>query len=387
MGRGGAGAVTLNAPGRKVLHLIDTGGPGGAETVFAHVATGLTSRGFDNIAVVSRDAWLANRIRSGGLEPRILPAKGSLNRKYLAGILHLIREERPDVLVTHLLGPAVYGSVAGLWTGTPVLAVLHGQSDLGPSERFRGAKAALIRRGASSVVFVSDQLRDALASRLALAPKQCVVIPNGVDVAGIAAAELAPLRADLDLPGDAFLVGAVGNLRRPKAYDVLLRAARIAIDQEPRLRFVIAGDNAVPLLDELLALRGELGLERHVHFLGLRADVPAVLKALDAYVLSSSTEGFSIACCEAMAAGLPVISTRSGGPEQILDGGRCGLLVPPGDPAALAAAILQVARSPTDAQRLAELGRARVAAHYGTDAMLDSYARLIDDVVTRKKPA
>ena len=110
----------MSTPGRKVLHLIDTGGPGGAETVFAQVATGLTSRGFDNIAVVSRDAWLANRIRSGGLEPRILPAKGSLNRKYLAGIVQLIREERPDVLVTHLLGPAVYGSVAGLWTGTPV---------------------------------------------------------------------------------------------------------------------------------------------------------------------------------------------------------------------------------------------------------------------------
>ena len=281
----------------------------------------------------------------------------------------------------------MYGSVAGLWTGTPVVAVLHGQSDLGPSERFRRIKAALIRRGASRVVFVSDQLRDALAPRLALAPKQCVVIPNGVDVAGIAAAAPAPLRADLGLPRDSFLVGAVGNLRRPKAYDVLLRAARIAIDQEPRLRFVIAGDNAVPLHDELLRLRDSLGLDQHVHFLGLRPDVPAVLKALDAFVLSSSTEGFSIACCEAMAAGLPVISTRSGGPEQILDGGRCGRLVPPNDPASLAAAILEVSGSPTEAHRLAELGRARVAAHYGTDAMLDSYARLIEDVVVRKRPA
>ncbi len=387
MGRGGPGAVTLSTPGRKVLHLIDTGGPGGAETVFAQVATDLASRGFQNIAVVSRDAWLASRLRSGCLEPRILPAKGSLNRKYLAGILRLIREERPDVLVTHLLGPAVYGSVAGLWTGTPLLAILHGQSDLGPSERFRGAKAALIRRGAARVVFVSGQLRDVIAPRLGLSPKQCIVISNGVDVAGIGAAAPAPLRADLDFPSDTFLVGSVGNLRRPKAYDVLLRAARIAIDQEPRLRFVIAGDNAVPLHGELLALRGGLGLDRHVHFLGLRLDVPAVLKALDAYVLSSSTEGFSIACCEAMAAGLPVISTRSGGPEQILDGGRCGLLVPPNDPSALAEAIVKITRSPAEAARLAELGRARVSAHYGTDAMLGSYAALVDDVIANKRTA
>ncbi len=377
----------MNPPGRRILHLIDTGGPGGAETVFAQVATGLASRGCESIAVVSRDAWLASRLRSGGLAPRFLPAKGSLNRQYLTGILRLVRAERPDVILTHLLGPAVYGSVAGLWTGTLVVAVLHGQSDLGPSERFRGAKAALIRRGASSVVFVSDQLRDALAPRLALAPKQCVVIPNGVDVAGIAGAEPAPLRSDLDLPSDTLLVGSVGNLRRPKAYDVLLRAARIAIDQEPRLHFVIAGDNAVPLHDELLQLRNSLGLDRQVHFLGLRPDVPAVLKALDAFLLSSSTEGFSIACCEAMAAGLPVIATRSGGPEQILDGGRCGLLVPPNDPSALAEAIVKVTRLPAEAHRLAELGRARVSAHYGTDAMLDSYARLIEDVVIRKRLA
>ena len=213
------------------------------------------------------------------------------------------------------------------------------------------------------------------------------MIPNGVDIAGIAAAEPASLRSDLDLPSDAFLVGAVGNLRRPKAYDVLLRAARIAIDQEPRLRFVVAGDNAVPLHDELLALRGGLGLDRHVHFLGLRPDVPAVLKALDAYVLSSSTEGFSIACCEAMAAGLPVISTRSGGPEQILDNGSCGLLVPPGDAAALAAAVLELMRSPTEARRLAGLGRSRVAANYGTDAMLASYAALVDEVIANKRKA
>ncbi len=377
----------MSQRGGNILHLIDTGGPGGAETVFAQLATGLASRGFDNMAVVSRDAWLASRLRSGGIEPRIVPAKGSLNWRYLACILRLIRAERPDALVTHLLGPAVYGSVASLWTGTPVVAVLHGQSDLGPTERFRGAKATFVRRGASRVVFVSDQLRDALAPKLALAPKQCVVIPNGVDVTRIAAAEPASLRSDLDLPNDTFLVGAVGNLRRPKAYDVLLRAARIAVDQEPRLRFVIAGDNAVPLHDELLQLRSTLGLDRHVHFLGLRLDVPGVLKTLDAFVLSSSTEGFSIACCEAMAAGLPVISTRSGGPEQILDGGRCGLLVLPNDPAGLAAAILEIARSPTEARRLVQLGRARVIAHYGTATMLDSYVRLIDDVVIRKRPA
>jgi len=366
---------------RRIIHLIDTGGPGGAETVFAQVATGLPHFGYESAAVVSRDAWLAARLRQGGLEPRFLAAKGSLNLGYLKALVGLIRAEQPSLLITHLLGPAVYGSLAGLLTATPVIAVLHGQSDLGPTERFRAAKTAIIRRGVQTVVFVSDQLRRDLAPRLGLDESRCVIIPNGVDVERIASASPAPIRSELGLPRDAFLFGAVGNVRRPKAYDALLRAARLAVDQEPRLRFIIAGDTAVPLYGELLALRAQLKLDDIVHFLGLRPDVPAVLKALDAYVLTSTTEGFSIACCEAMAAGVPVLATSSGGPEQILDNGRCGALVPAGDSAALAKGLLLLARSKEERLRLAEAGRIRVIERYGIDTMLGEYARLAESVM------
>lgn len=363
----------------KILHLIDTGGPGGAETVFAQVATGLASRGYEATAVISRDAWLAGRLREGGIEPKLLATSGSLDWRYLTGILDLIRTERPIALVTHLLGPAVYGSLAGILTHTPVISVLHGQSDLGPTERFVRAKATLIRRGTRKVVFVSEQLKADLLPRLRMADDaHCAVIPNGVDVARIATATPARLRAELGLDSDVFLVGAVGNLRRPKAYDVMLRAARLACDADPRLRFVIAGDTATPLHDELLSLRAELHLGGLVHFLGLRTDVPAVLRALDAYVLSSSTEGFSIACCEAMAAGVPVVSTRSGGPEQILDGGRCGVLVPTAAPRALADAIVRLAASADLRRSLASAGLARVEAKYGIAGMLTAYENLLE---------
>lgn len=366
----------------RILHLIDTGGPGGAETVFAQLATGLPQLGFESTAVVSRDAWLAARLRAGGVEPRFLRASGSLDLGYLRGIVTLIRSERPALLMTHLLGPAVYGSLAGMLTGTPMISVLHGQSDLGPQERFRAAKAAVIRRGARRVIFVSDQLRADIAPRLGLEESVCAVIPNGVDVDRVQQAPPAPLRAVLGLANDALLVGAVGNLRRPKAYDVLLRATRIAHERKPRLRLVIAGDTSVPLYEELLALRRELGLDGIVHFLGLRDDVPSVLKALDAYVLSSTTEGFSIALCEAMAAGVPVLATRSGGPEQILDGGRYGVLVPPADPAALAAGMVTLAESTPDRRQLTELAAHRVADQYGIDAMLSSYVALLKAAVS-----
>ena len=168
------------------------------------------------------------------------------------------------------------------------------------------AKAALIRRGCSRIVFVSPQLRDSVASRLGFDPADCAVIPNGIDVTSFEHQQTAPLRADLTLPADAILVGAVGNLRRPKGYDVLLRATRIAIDRVPRLHVVIAGDTSGTVYPEISALRGPARLEAQVNFLGLRSDVPAILRSLDLYVLSSNTEGFSIACCEAMAAGVPI---------------------------------------------------------------------------------
>lgn len=361
----------------KVLHVIDTGGPGGAETVFATVVTGLEARGFRNLAVVGRDDWLCSKLRSMGNEPRVLPSTGSFNTHYLRSLVELIRAEQPDVIVAHMLGPAVYCSIAGCFARTPTIAVFHGQSDFSAEEPFARLKSSAIRLGARRVVFVSDMLRDALASRLRLPAAKYSVICNGVDVDRICTASPAPLRKDLDLPPDAFLIGAIGNVRPPKAYDVLLKAARIAIDQAPKFRFIVAGDTSTPLYRELHELRTRLGLDRHFHFLGFRADTAEVLRALDAYVLSSTTEGFSIACCEAMAAGVPVVATRSGGPEQILDGGRCGLLARPEDPHALAAALLRMANSPDDRRSLSSAAMQRVRANYSVSIMIDAYRELI----------
>ncbi len=324
----------------KLLHVIDQGGPGGAQVVFAQIILGLSDRGFDNAAVVNCDGWLSARLRSETVQPYIVGGKGSINVGYLRSLIRIIRIERPNLVVAHLLGPGVYCSMAGLWTRTPVVTVFHGQSDVTHNERLLSVKSAFIRLGSRRVVFVSDKLLEALGPRLGVTRDFGSVITNGVNIERITSAPAASLREELGLDASAFLIGAIGHLRPEKRYDVLLRAARLAIDSEPRLRFVIAGDIDTPLFDELWRIHSELGLGRYVHFLGLRADVPNVIKALDAYVLCSASEGFSIACCEAMAGGVPVVATRSGGPEQILDEGRCGILAPVGDPLALAEAMI-----------------------------------------------
>jgi glycosyltransferase involved in cell wall biosynthesis len=361
-----------------VLSIIDTGGPGGAETVFAQTATRLDPTRFRSVAVVGGAGWLAGRLAELGLEPHVVPAKGSFNVRYLAALRKLARQNRANVIVAHLYGSAVYASLLGSVLSIPVISVLHGQTDVSSDGRLAGLKRAAVRWGSRKVVFVSERLKCDLAPQLRMPEGHCAVIPNGVDISAFRPCRDRSIREGLGLADEIFLVGSIGNVRTPKAYDVLLEAARIVLSGSRRFHFVIAGDCTGRLGDELLQLRRTLGLDEHVTFLGLRPDVARVLNNLDVFVLSSTTEGFSIACIEAMACGVPVIATRSGGPEEILGGGA-GVLVPTRDPGAIARAIEQVTSSRNLAADLTAAAMKRVHEEYSLARMISRYERLLID--------
>lgn len=363
----------------RVLHVIDTGGPGGAETVFLQTATRLDPVRFQSTAVVGSMGWLAKQFQDRGISPCIVPARGSFNVRYLSTLLRLARQYKTDVIAAHLYGSSVYASVVGTLLSIPVVSILHGHSDVPDAERFSSLKSAIVRRGSRRVIFVSERLQDHLRSRFRLTAEQCAVIPNGVDTGVFRPSRDRFLRAELGLGDDMALLGAIGNIRKPKAYDVLLRAARTLADRSLRFHLVIAGDCANDLGSQLQQLSTELGIERHVTFLGLRPDVSRILNNLDVFVLSSHTEGFSIACVEAMACGIPVVATRSGGPEQILDG-EAGLLVPTGDPESLAVAVERIISSKELAATLTARGMKRVHEQYSLTTMLSRYEALLEQV-------
>jgi len=366
----------------KVLNIIDTGGPGGAETVYLNTSTGLDPAKFRSTCVVSRDGWLADSLRTRGVIPLIIPSSGSLNVTFLRQIMHVARSEGANVIVGHLYGSAVYCSLAGKLLGLPVVSVLHGQSDISSGGRFAGLKRLLVRIGTKRLIFVSERLKQDLRSALNISDQQCVVIPNGVDISRFSHAIGRPLRAELALQDKQILVGAVGNIRAPKSYDVFLRAAKILKSRSPLYRFAIAGEGSGNSFDALLRLRRELDLDNEVTFLGLRSDIVEILHSLDVYVLSSTTEGFSIACIEAMASGIPVVATRSGGPEEILENERSGLLVPVQDPQALAAAVERIVSEPFLANTITTNALSRVQDRYTLSTMLQSYEKLLQDVVS-----
>jgi glycosyltransferase involved in cell wall biosynthesis len=289
-----------------------------------------------------------------------------------------------NVIAAHLYGSAVYASLAGMISGIPVISILHGQSDVPQQARFAALKAAIVRKGSRKVVFVSDNLKTDLAGRLGLPDERCVVIPNGVDTTLFQPGRDRSIRDAIGLAEDAILVGSIGNIRAPKAYDVLLRAAALLTKRSSRLHFVIAGESSGKLGQSLLEMRDSLGLRDRVTFLGLRPDVATVLQNLDVFALSSRTEGFSIACIEAMACGVPVVATRSGGPQQILDD-QSGILVAVDSPEELADGIYRVAFTPGLGKSLAEHALRRVRERYSLDRMLSSYESILSDASAQRQ--
>lgn len=362
---------------RTVLHLVDTGGPGGAETVFLSLVLGLDPDAWSSVPVVPELDWLDGELRRLGRTPTLLESSGSFDRRYLFGLRRHIRAQRPAVIQTHLFTSAVYATLASAGLGIPVVSTFHGEPDIDPGDRWLRAKLRVLGGPRNRLVFVSEALRAHIAGLGPLRLERTRVIHNGVDCSvfrpGEATAASIP---GLNLPGGATVVGAVGNVRPSKDYAVLLRATAELVERLPGVHTVIVGQATGSMYEELLELRASLGLEDRVHFLGFREDVAELFQVFDVFALSSSDEGFSLATVQAMASGIPVVATRSGGPEEIVVHGQTGLLVPPGDPGALADGLARVLETPDEGRRWAVAGRERATSTFSTGAMLRAYEDL-----------
>ncbi len=363
---------------RTILHLIQTGGPGGAETVYVNLVRGLDGRRWRSVPVLPNREWMYEQLRAWEPPPIVLPGERQVSLRHLRALREIIRRERVDLIHAHFFASAEIASLIGVLTGTPAVATLHGQTDILGGKRLR-LKAALLNRGLGRIAVVSESLRRFFLSATALRPEKLVVIPNGVDLAHFSAERDPSFRREFGIADDAFVVGAVGNLRPAKGYDVLLEAAARLRRDERGIHFVIVGQAAGPLYEELLHKRHALGLDAHVTFTGFRDDVARALAAFDAYVITSRDEGFSLSTVQAMAAALPVVATRCGGPEEIIEDGVTGLLVENASADAVADALRRLRQSPDERALLGRRGRLTAQERYTTAAQVEAYAALYEE--------
>jgi glycosyltransferase involved in cell wall biosynthesis len=358
---------------KTVLHVIDTTGPGGAETVFVELAAGLDPASYRSLALIRGPGWVATALRERHVQTVVLDCKGSFNLRYLLQLMALIRRERVDLVQAHLFGSNVYCALAGALMRRPVVATFHGGVDISAGERFLRAKFSVLRVGARRIVAVSKALAADLVTRSSLRPDRMDVIYNGISVPGFEGPRESRLRRQLAIPDDTVLIGALGNIRPAKDYPGLLEAYARVAGSRPDTCLVIAGEGKGRLMAELQAQRSRLSLEGRVHFLGFCPDPGEYLRNLDIFVLGSVTEGFSIATIQAMAAGIPVVVTRSGGPQEIVSEGHDGVLVAPGDPVQLGDALLRLIASPDERRKMAREGKATVRTRFAVQTMVAGY--------------
>ena len=263
----------------------------------------------------------------------------------------------------------------------PVVATFHGAVDIGENERLKLLKFGAINLGARCIVAVSDNLRRNIINRTTLKSSKTRVIYNGINTADFQRSRSDVLRKRFGWSDDDVIVGSLGNIRTAKGYDVLLHAAALLRHKQNSYRFVVAGQGSKGLHDDLLRLRSELALDNAVHFLGFNDDPPGFLSNLDLFLLSSTSEGFSIATIQAMAAGLPVIVTRSGGPEEIVTHGQNGWMIEAGNPEAIAGAIEKLSADHELTEMLASNGREHAIETFDLDTMLQAYETIYDECI------
>ena len=364
----------------KVLHAIDTGGPGGAENLVVQLVESLTAKGYDPVTSVPYEGWLHGKLREKRLPLHVIPSKGGFSMGYLRALLALIRAERVELIHSHLLGSNVYCSLAGRIARIPVIGVFHGLPDISGQNSIAWLKRRILLMRHNTIVSVSDNLVDPLCA-WGIPRDQISVIRNGIDIARYVPGSAPHIRREFGVGEGETLIGAVGNIRKAKRYEWLIDAAALAVRRQPNLRFVIAGQGSP---EALTALRDEVarrGLSERMRFLGFYPSSPDLLRAFDIFVSSSVTEGLPLSFLEAMACGIPVAATTNGGSEEVLQRGACGRLA--GDVEGLATALVELSLDPAERTRLAALGRARAVHDFDWSATVDSYAALYERLIQR----
>ena len=374
----------------RVLEMIDRPFLGGGQIVLLSLARHLDRERFEVAVCAAAGGPLEDEVRRLGFvfHPAAFRKKPSLG--LLRGLECLLVENRIGLLHTHGGVAGLFGRWAAHRAGTPaVIHTLHGIHYLHYRNRLiKNVYIRLERRCSKftdAVICVSEADRtQALRHRLA-DESRIRLIRNGIETTPPRSGpawdrRLLELQRKLNL--DRPIVGAVARLHRQKGVSYLFRAAETILLAHPEAKIVVVGGG--PLETEFRAMTAKEGFGRSVAFLGERADASEILALFDVFVLPSLWEGLPLALVEAAAAGKPIVATDIDGVREVVRNGETGLLVPPRDSAALAAAVLRLLDDPDLAGRLAGRARAEVPPLYTVERMVSETASLYLEIAARK---
>jgi glycosyltransferase involved in cell wall biosynthesis len=365
----------------RVMFVIPLLKAGGAER---HLTTLLPrmdpQRFIPSVVCIGGEGELFADVRANGIEATSLDLRKWQAVRALRGLITLIRQQCPDVVVVSGYNAETLGRLAARIAGVKRTIVwVHNASEITPRGHVQRAVDRWLIRWTSGYFGVAQVQRQFLVHERGYPADKIRIIHNGVDPALFDGHTDRRVLAELGLRERGPVVGILGSLRPEKDHANFLRAARLVIDEMPQTRFLVVGDGERrPHLEKLCS---ELGLTSHVCFAGARSDVGRILCAVDVFTLTSTTECLPMALLEAMACARPAVCTAVGGVGEVLEHGHTGYLVPPGNPAQLAAQIIRLLAEPDTARRMGRAGRRRVEAQFALDRSVEAAQYAIEDVV------
>ncbi len=356
----------------RITELVNSLTIGGAERMVADLALGLQQQGHTVSVVCLRDGGpLSACLEDANIEVVTLDKREGVDLRALGKFSRYLVERRVDVVHTHNPLTHHYGVAGGRRAGVPVVVnTFHGPANLTGF----GLKQLIFETSclfSDRVVACCGSVDQHLRNITSVAKRKLSVIPNGIAVDRFV--EIPP-RA----PSGEIVFGMVGRLVPVKDHKTLLEAFAEVARQAPASRLELLGDG--PLYATLQELACALGIESRVVFHRASLDVPKFLSQVDAFVLSSVSEGLPLSVLEAMAAGLPVVGTAVGAIPELVEASGCGWTCAPGQPAALAGALMQALGSAERIEK-GQRGREYVVRHNSIMAMTVAYERLFEELL------
>jgi glycosyltransferase involved in cell wall biosynthesis len=356
---------------QRVLYLLETGGPGGAERMLLDLAENLGS-GWRAVVGVMKPGWLQSNATSAGLSCVMLGGGDLGDLGVLHRLVAAVETHEIAVIHAHEFYMSMIGTLVSAMTGIPLVVTLHGRNHY-PDKRRRRLACRVMATRASALVTVSEDLRRFFCRTSGTALARVRVIYNGIAVSNRLAANSrrGELLDSIGIPREAKIVGAVGNLYPVKGHLNLIRSARTIVRTHPTTHLVILGRGSQH--DPISALAEAMGIRDRIHLLGYRDDVKEWLSAMDVFAMPSLSEGLPLSLLEAMAAGVPPVVTQVGGMPEVIHDGETGFIVSPGDGAALADRISFLLANPSLATKIGTAAHDCILERFTVDKMAAEY--------------
>ncbi|MGQ9570401.1 MAG: glycosyltransferase [Thermodesulfovibrionales bacterium] len=370
----------------KICYVIGQLSMDGTERQLYELVRGIDKKRYYPIVIsLSQGGYWADEIRK--LNIQVIEILRRKNKEFarLAKLIKLFKTIKPDIVHTFLFSANSYGRIAAILCRAPVIiASERSLPEIGEGKsKFQIYIDKLLALFSHGIICNTQKASEILVKKYSFNAKKVFTVYNGIDVSAFMTKGNNNKSKQNKISSK--VVGTVGRLDPVKNHKLFLDVAKIILDSSKNneVKFLIIGDG--PLKRDLEEYAQKLGIADNVIFTGERTDIPALLKSMDVFVLTSYYEGMSNSIMEAMSAGLPVVATDVGGNSELVINGKTGFLCPLGDTYKLAERIIYLITNENEAKQIGENGEKRMTDDFGVERMVKQTELIYSKILGQKK--